>query len=207
MPSARRSTVFSMPAERPSDDDPGSVDARAVRRHFARAAATYDAAAVLQREVGRRMAEKLDVVKLAPAAILDAGCGTGDAQADLALRYPDARQVALDVALPMLARGAGRKARRATLRVLAPPLRAVGRRARRCRLCLRRHRPPAVRRRSVRSRVEQPRAAMGGRLAAGAGRARPRAARQAGSSRSRRSVPTRCASCAPPSPASTGTAT
>ena len=49
------------------------------------------------------MAEKLDVVKLVPAAILDAGCGTGDALADLALRYPDARLVALDVALPMLA--------------------------------------------------------------------------------------------------------
>jgi len=91
-----------MPAERHSDDDPGAVDARAVRRHFARAAATYDGAAVLQREVSRRMAERLDVVKLSPAAILDAGCGTGDAQADLALRYPQARQVALDVALPML---------------------------------------------------------------------------------------------------------
>ena len=48
------------------------------------------------------MAERLDVVKLAPAAILDAGCGTGDAQAELALRYPAARRVALDVALPML---------------------------------------------------------------------------------------------------------
>ena len=91
-----------MPAERPFDDDPGAVDERAVRRHFARAAATYDDAAVLQREVSRRMAERLDVVKLVPAAILDAGCGTGDAQADLALRYPAARQVALDVALPML---------------------------------------------------------------------------------------------------------
>jgi len=92
-----------MAAERNSDDDPGNVDARAVRLHFARAAATYDAAAILQREVGRRMAEKLEVVKLAPVAILDAGCGTGDAQPDLVLRYPDARQVALDVALPMLA--------------------------------------------------------------------------------------------------------
>ena len=91
-----------MPADRPADEDPGAVDARAVRRHFARAAATYDDAAVLQREVSRRMAERLDVVKLLPAAILDAGCGTGDAQADLALRYPQARQVALDVALPML---------------------------------------------------------------------------------------------------------
>ena len=91
-----------MPAEHPTDEDPGAVDARAARRHFARAAATYDGAAVLQREVSRRMAERLEVVKLSPLAILDAGCGTGDAQADLALRYPQARQVALDVALPML---------------------------------------------------------------------------------------------------------
>jgi malonyl-CoA O-methyltransferase len=85
-----------------SDDSAGAMDTHAVRRHFARAAATYDGAAVLQREVGRRMAERLDVVKLAPAAILDAGCGTGDAQAELALRYPAARRVALDIALPML---------------------------------------------------------------------------------------------------------
>jgi malonyl-CoA O-methyltransferase len=91
-----------MPAERSADDDSGAVDLRAARRHFARAAPTYDTAAVLQREVSRRMAERLDVVKLAPAAVLDAGCGTGDAQADLALRYPAARQVALDLALPML---------------------------------------------------------------------------------------------------------
>jgi malonyl-CoA O-methyltransferase len=73
-----------------------------VRRHFARAAATYDGAAVLQKEVGARMAERLDVVKLAPAAILDAGCGTGDAQAELAVRFPGARRVALDIALPMV---------------------------------------------------------------------------------------------------------
>ncbi len=91
-----------MTADPPLNQHPGAADARAVRRHFARAAATYDGAAVLQREVGRRMAERLDVVKLAPAAILDAGCGTGDAQAELALRYPDARRVALDIALPML---------------------------------------------------------------------------------------------------------
>ena len=49
------------------------------------------------------MAERLDVVKLAPTTVLDAGCGTGDAQAELAARYPDARRIALDVALPMLA--------------------------------------------------------------------------------------------------------
>ena len=42
-------------------------------------------------------------MKLAPAAIVDAGCGTGEAQRELALRYPKARRVALDLALPMLA--------------------------------------------------------------------------------------------------------
>lgn len=97
-----------MSAPSTPDDDPGNVDARAVRRQFARAAATYDAAAVLQREVGRRMAERLDVVKLVPAALLDAGCGTGGAGADLLLRYPDARHVALDVAQPMLAAARGK---------------------------------------------------------------------------------------------------
>ena len=103
------------------DLDPGAMDARAVRRHFARAAATYDGAAVLQREVGRRMVERLDVVKLAPAAILDAGCGTGDAQAELALRYPAARRVALDVALPMLgvAQAKAAQGRSALARILS----------------------------------------------------------------------------------------
>lgn len=85
-----------------SDRDPLALDPRAVRRHFARAAATYDQAAVLQREVGGRMAERLDIVRLAPTAILDAGCGTGEALPELAACYPEARRVALDVALPML---------------------------------------------------------------------------------------------------------
>jgi malonyl-CoA O-methyltransferase len=81
----------------------GALDSRAVRRAFGRAAGTYAEAAVLQREVGTRMAQRLDVVKLAPDVILDAGCGTGAAQRDLATRYPQARRMALDLALPMLA--------------------------------------------------------------------------------------------------------
>ncbi len=82
--------------------DPAAPDRRVVRRHFARAAATYDDAAVLQKEIGRRMAERLGVVKLVPGVVLDAGCGTGDALIDFAVRYPDARRIALDVAVPML---------------------------------------------------------------------------------------------------------
>ena len=82
--------------------DPREVDPRAVRRAFGRAAATYDAAAALQREIGARMAQRLDYVKLAPALILDAGCGTGEAAGELGVRYPAARVVALDNALPMV---------------------------------------------------------------------------------------------------------
>ncbi|MEP6658166.1 MAG: methyltransferase domain-containing protein, partial [Betaproteobacteria bacterium] len=81
---------------------PDAVDPAAVKRAFGRAAGTYDAAAVLQREVGARMAERLDLVKLSPGAILDAGCGTGEALAALATRYPASRRIALDLAWPMV---------------------------------------------------------------------------------------------------------
>ena len=81
-----------------------ALDTRTVRAHFGRAAATYDAAAVLQKEVGARMMERLDVVRLAPARVLDLGCGTGDALGELAVRYPQAQRVAVDIALPMLER-------------------------------------------------------------------------------------------------------
>jgi malonyl-CoA O-methyltransferase len=102
--------------------DPRALDARAMRRAFGRAAASYDAAAVLQHEVGTRLAERLDVVKLVPATILDAGCGTGDALGELAARYPGARLVALDAALPMVAaaRARAQRARSLLTRLLAP---------------------------------------------------------------------------------------
>ena len=102
--------------------DPRDVDPHAVRRGFARAAATYDEAAALQREIGARLAERLDYVKLAPSMILDAGCGTGEAVGDLGVRFPVARVVALDVALPMVvaARARVRAGRSALRRLLRP---------------------------------------------------------------------------------------
>ncbi len=78
------------------------LDKRAVRRSFDRAAPTYDAAAVLQHEVCRRSLERLDFIRHAPARILDAGCGTGNAWRGLAARYPGARLLALDLAPGML---------------------------------------------------------------------------------------------------------
>ncbi len=88
-------------------------------------AATYDAAAVLQREVGARMAARLDYVRVAPRLVLDAGCGTGEAVGEFGARYPAGAGVALDLALPMVvaarerARGA-RCCRSASLPVSAP---------------------------------------------------------------------------------------
>jgi len=118
-----RSTDSSMPAEpRFPAPDPRDVDPRAVRRAFGRAAASYDEAAVLQREVGARLAERLDVVKLVPGAILDAGCGTGEAIGELAARYPSARVIALDAAWPMLqqARARSMRGRSVLSRLLGP---------------------------------------------------------------------------------------
>lgn len=84
-----------------SEREPSRLDRAHVRRSFERAAATYDAAAVLQREVGARMAERLGVIRLEPRAILDAGCGTGEALGELATRFPGARLIGLDLAWNM----------------------------------------------------------------------------------------------------------
>jgi malonyl-CoA O-methyltransferase len=86
----------------PPQSDKPQFDKRLVRRSFERAAGGYDAAAVLQHEVCRRMDERLDLIKHRPATVLDAGSGTGNALAPLAARYPKARVIALDIALTML---------------------------------------------------------------------------------------------------------
>lgn len=84
------------------NEDRFLLDAAAVRRGFSRAAASYDRAAVLQREVAGRMAGRLDYIKLEPSRVLDLGCGTG---ADLNLlgeRYPRAQRIGCDLSRAML---------------------------------------------------------------------------------------------------------
>jgi malonyl-CoA O-methyltransferase len=80
-------------------------DKRSLRRSFERAAQSYDAAAVLQHEVCKRMDERLDLIKHQPLTVLDAGSGTGNALPALRRRYPGARVIAFDLALTMLQRG------------------------------------------------------------------------------------------------------
>jgi malonyl-CoA O-methyltransferase len=78
------------------------IDKARVRASFNRAANTYDAAAVLQKQVREEMLSRLDLVKIAPQAILDAGCGTGHGSFGLQKRFRSAQVYSLDIALNML---------------------------------------------------------------------------------------------------------
>ena len=101
-----------------SRGDPFRLDSARVRRMFERAAGTFDSAAVLHHEIGQRMAERLALVKLQPEAILDAGCGTGDAMTELRTRFPQASIVGLDIAWAMLMAAQRRSASAAPARSL-----------------------------------------------------------------------------------------
>jgi malonyl-CoA O-methyltransferase len=79
------------------------LDRRLLRRAFERAAAGYDRAAFVQREVGGRLIERLDLIKLDPAVIADVGCGTGAITALLLKKYRRARVVGLELAPAMVA--------------------------------------------------------------------------------------------------------
>lgn len=80
------------------------IDKSRMRQSFHRAAKQYDAAAILQRQVREEMLSRLDVVKLEPGVILDAGCGTGHGLSALLKRFRKAQGIALDIAEGMLSR-------------------------------------------------------------------------------------------------------
>jgi malonyl-CoA O-methyltransferase len=77
-----------------------------VRRAFDRAADKYDEFALLQNEVCNRLLEKLEIVKITPQLILDAGTGTGGAIPKLFARYKKSQVVALDLSENMLNKAA-----------------------------------------------------------------------------------------------------
>jgi malonyl-CoA O-methyltransferase len=89
-------------------------DTHQVRRAFSRSASHYDAAAQLQHEVEARLLESLDyldepaLARQPPQVVLDLGCGPGRAAVAMRQRWPRARVLALDLALPML-REAGKR--------------------------------------------------------------------------------------------------
>ena len=77
------------------------LDKKTTRLHFDRAAESYDASAVLQREIAKRLGERLDYIKQQPKTALDLGSGTGYITRDLLKRYPKAKVFALDIAHSM----------------------------------------------------------------------------------------------------------
>ena len=79
------------------------LDTALLRRRFGQAASRFDAAAALPREAGKRLLESLDYLDdRQPAVIVEVGCGTGHTAALLKKRWPKARVIAVDAALPML---------------------------------------------------------------------------------------------------------
>lgn len=78
-------------------------DPRHVRHAFGRAADSYTAAADLQREVQGWLLESLMYLDdTVPQTVVDLGCGPGAASTALRARWPKARIVAVDLAMPML---------------------------------------------------------------------------------------------------------
>src|SRR5690554_4213722 len=78
------------------------LDLRRVRERFNRAATNYDRHAAVQHEIGRRLDERFDWLKLDPARILDLGAGTGQMVRAMRDRYPQAEVIGLDLAENML---------------------------------------------------------------------------------------------------------
>lgn len=99
--------------------NPPPIDRRQVRRSFARAAASYDDADILQTEVRDRLLERLQWIRLEPRRVLDLGTGTGKALPALAARFPGAEIVGVDVT-PAMLQVAGGRLDRATDRVMGP---------------------------------------------------------------------------------------
>ncbi|MCP3867790.1 MAG: malonyl-ACP O-methyltransferase BioC [Gammaproteobacteria bacterium] len=79
-----------------------TIDKGQARLAFSRAADRYDEVAVLQRDIGQRMLDRLDLIKVEPRMILDLGAGTGVATEALARQYSGVKVLALDFAFPML---------------------------------------------------------------------------------------------------------
>lgn len=79
-----------------SEDDQCVVDPRILRLHRDRAAARYRETSAVTDEVARRMAERLDVVRLPDGDVLDLGCADGVWTGRLRERFPGRKVIGLD---------------------------------------------------------------------------------------------------------------
>lgn len=77
------------------------IEKQKIQQCFNKAAATYDQAAILQHETGKKLLIKLKNLPT-PQSILDIGAGTGYCTHLLTRQYPDAHLIGLDFAYNML---------------------------------------------------------------------------------------------------------
>jgi malonyl-CoA O-methyltransferase len=82
--------------------NPPRLDKKSIKKFFNRAAKSYDNAAILHEEVGKRLLERLQYIRHRPETIIDIGCGTGRGVHGLQKAYPRARVFAADIAFEML---------------------------------------------------------------------------------------------------------
>ncbi len=73
-----------------------------ISKAFNKHAADYQQSAKAQIEIGERLFDRLQYLKMQPKRILDLGCGPGTFSRQLALNYPKAQIVGVDLAYGML---------------------------------------------------------------------------------------------------------
>jgi malonyl-CoA O-methyltransferase len=78
------------------------LNSQTLRAAFDRIAGRYDHHAALEREAGHRLLERLAFLRREPERILDLGCGTGAAGAQLKERFEAAQVICLDASRCML---------------------------------------------------------------------------------------------------------
>jgi malonyl-CoA O-methyltransferase len=82
--------------------DAYALDQQLVRRRFAQKAGKPALDATLEDEIGSRLLEHLDPIKVEPRQVLDIGSGSGVTLLALRDKYPRANFVGLDCCFPML---------------------------------------------------------------------------------------------------------
>ncbi len=83
-----------------------------VRAQFDRRAPRFAMHEAVVREVGGRLLDRLQYIRLDPQRVVDVGCGAGALLPALAQRYPAADVAGFDLSAGMLAQGAGGMRRR-----------------------------------------------------------------------------------------------
>jgi malonyl-CoA O-methyltransferase len=73
-----------------------ALDERAIRRQFARVAATYDAASLLQKKIADELIDRIELVRPAPDMLLDLGSGTGYLGHRAVEKFPALSVIAID---------------------------------------------------------------------------------------------------------------